>query len=102
MKAGALLLKVGVWPVGLDEGATLLGYSARQRELDLAVVHLGDQGTSALASRHNLAPNDLEKVENVILTIGAAWNLKKIEYERSPGWRGPWPCVLRPCRGSTG
>ena len=38
-------------------------------------MHLGDQGTSALASRHNLAPNDLEKVENVILTIGAAWNL---------------------------
>ena len=44
-------------------------------ELNLAVMHLGDQGTSALASRHNLAPNDLEKVENVILTIGATWNL---------------------------
>ena len=59
MKAGALLLKVGVWPVGLDEGATLLGNPARQRELDLAVMHLGDQWPSALASRDNLTPDDL-------------------------------------------
>ena len=63
MKAGALLLKVGVWPVGLDEGATLLGHSARQRELDLAVMHLGDQWPSALPSWDNLAPDDLRVIE---------------------------------------
>ena len=34
---------------------------AGKGELDLAVVHLGDQGTSALAGGHNLAPDDLEQ-----------------------------------------
>ena len=63
MKAGALLLKVGVGPVGLDEGTTLLGHSARQRELDLAVVHLGHQWPSALASWDNLASDDLRVIE---------------------------------------
>ena len=33
---------------------------AGQGELDLAVVHLGDQGTSALASGNNLATDDLD------------------------------------------
>ena len=63
MKAGALLLKVGVWPVGLDEGATLLGYSARQRELDLAVMHLGDEWPSAFTSWDNLTPDDLRAIK---------------------------------------
>merc|ERR1712015_509498 len=56
------LLKVGVGPVSLDHAASLLGNPAWKGELNLAVVHLGDQGTSALASRHNLAPNDLDGV----------------------------------------
>ena len=78
------LLKVGVGPVSLDHAASLLGnpgdimcqlkFSDIQRwigvkiapagegELDLAVVHLSDQGTSALAGGHHLAPNDLDGV----------------------------------------
>ena len=38
---------------------------AREWELDLAVVHLGDQGTSALAGGHHLAPNDLGQQVNI-------------------------------------
>ena len=35
---------------------------AGEGELDLAVVHLGDQGTSALAGGHHLATDDLDSV----------------------------------------
>ena len=35
---------------------------AGQRELDLAVVHLGDKGPPALAGGHGLAPDDLDGV----------------------------------------
>merc|ERR1719234_151603 len=56
----ALLLKVGVGPVGLDHAASLLRNPARQGELDLAVVHLGDQWPSALPSGDNFAPDDLD------------------------------------------
>ena len=38
---------------------------AREGELDLAVVHLGDQGTSALAGGHHLAPDDLGQQVNI-------------------------------------
>merc|ERR1719234_460037 len=58
----ALLLKVGVGPVSLDHAASLLGNPAGQGELDLAVVHLGDQWPSALASGDNFAPDDLDSV----------------------------------------
>merc|ERR1719234_995889 len=56
------LLKVGVGPVSLDHAASLLGHPAWKWELDLAVVHLGDQRPSALASGHNFAPDDLDSV----------------------------------------
>merc|ERR1719499_323080 len=56
------LLKVGVGPVGLDHAASLLGNPAWQRELDLAVMHLGDQRSPALSCWHHLAPNDLDCV----------------------------------------
>ena len=85
------LLKVGVGPVSLDHAASLLGnpggknasiqfhgsskikgsvrlgglVPAREGELDLAVVHLGDQGTSALAGGHHLAPDDLGQQVNI-------------------------------------
>ena len=44
------------------KGSVRLGglVPAREGELDLAVVHLGDQGAPALASSYNLAPDDLE------------------------------------------
>merc|ERR1719234_2827084 len=57
-----LLLKVGVGPVGLDHAASLLGDPAWKWELDLAVVHLGDQWPSALPSGDNFAPDDLDGV----------------------------------------
>merc|ERR1719431_2246924 len=48
--------------VGLSESSSLLLDPAWQGELDLGVVHLGDQWAPALASLHNLAPDDLDGV----------------------------------------
>ena len=56
------LLEVGVGAVSLDKAAGLLLDSAGQRELDLGVVGLGYQGTTALAGRNSLAPDDLDGV----------------------------------------
>ena len=57
-----LLLEVGVRPAGLGEAAALLGDPAGQGELDLGVVHLGDQGPPALARGDHLATDDLDGV----------------------------------------
>jgi hypothetical protein len=54
------LLEVGGGPVGLDEGPGLLLDPAGQRELDLGVVSLGEQGPAALAGGHSLAADDLD------------------------------------------
>jgi len=56
------LLEVGVGPVGLDEGPGLLLYPAGQRELDLGVVGLGEEGAAALTRQHRLATDDLDGV----------------------------------------
>ena len=56
------LLEVGVGPVGLDEGPGLLLYPAGQRELDLGVVGLGEEGAAALTRQHRLAADDLDGV----------------------------------------
>jgi hypothetical protein len=55
-----VLLEVGGRPVGLDEGSSLLLDSARQRELDLGVMRLGEQRAAALASGHCLAADNLD------------------------------------------
>ena len=51
-----ILLEVGVGPVGLDQGPGLLLDSARERELDLGVVGLGEQGPATLAGSNSLTP----------------------------------------------
>ena len=55
---------------------------AGEGELDLAVVHLGDQGPPALAGLHHLAPDDLDGVGP---GGGVRW----------------WPCTgeVNQCRG---
>ena len=56
------LLEVGVGSVGLDEATTLLHDPARQGELDLGVVGLGHEGTTALAGGNGLTSDDLDGV----------------------------------------
>ena len=53
-----ILLEVSAWPVCLGESSSLFLDPARQRELDLGVVHLCDQGTAALPSFNNLTPSN--------------------------------------------
>ena len=59
-----ILLEVGVGPVGLDQGPGLLLDSARERELDLGVVGLGEQGPATLAGSNSLTPDDLDGVSS--------------------------------------
>ena len=56
------LLEVGVRPARLGQAASLLGHPAGQGERDLGVVHLGDEGTTALAGSYHLAADDLDGV----------------------------------------
>ena len=58
------LHEVGAGSIGLYQGASLLLDPAGQRELDLGVVGLGHQGTTALVSGHCLAANDLDGVSS--------------------------------------
>merc|ERR1711911_109474 len=58
------LLEVGVGSVGLDQSTADLLNPAGERELDLGVVGLGDQGATALARCHSLAPDDLDGVSS--------------------------------------
>merc|ERR1719347_1708934 len=57
-----ILLEVSLGSVGHNQAASLLLDSAGQRELDLGVVHLLDQGTAGLVSGHSLTPDDLDGV----------------------------------------
>merc|ERR1719427_365351 len=61
-----VLHEVSVGSLGSHQ-LSLLGNSnspSGQRELDLGVVHLGDQGSAALASRDRLASDDLDGVSS--------------------------------------
>ena len=51
-----MLLEVGLGSVGHDKAASLLLDSAGQRESNLGVMHLLDQGAAGLACGHSLAP----------------------------------------------
>merc|ERR1719495_638731 len=55
-------LEVGGRSMSLGKTTSLLLDSARQRELNLTVVHLGDKRAAAFTSLDNLAPDDLNGV----------------------------------------
>ena len=56
LSSGDILLEVSLGSVGHNQAASLLLDSAGQRELDLGVVHLLDQGTTGLVSGNSLTP----------------------------------------------
>jgi len=62
LKARSCLGEECVWFVGLHKGSLVLGDPLWKRELDVGIVHLLDQGPSALAGGDSLTSDDLDGV----------------------------------------